>query len=521
MPSPQPTRRAPRSSSGGFWFFLTLVVVAIGAVCIYAPDVPRKMFGIAEKPAPGSEPSTAVDSKTELKEGEHELANTLNDVSTVARTEPKVATVAAPTKPVEKPVAAKYAQETQAQQILTKAETAYKAYKWDAAVSSARQVVDLDAKPATKVRAKDIIRGADALGRLFRELDDRDELARNYDTHPSLVEIVDGPRSSYAVPILGMDNQTVTPGDPVAAMEAMRRTGKVTVLLQSAKSFMAASLPSDQVGQVKAADLAAIRAEREESFQARLARLKNGAMAGNALAWYDAAKFAYQNRLDDHVTAMMDRAIVLDPLLAKSVREDKAAGLFANVVLHLNNKNQKQADAFIVILDRKFSDTPSGQEARAFYDSKSKTNADDIATAQAKLREARKAGERRAREEAEQRKSERIARAKDLGDDAALKEAETDAIEEPDVEMATKVSGDEGKADELFAKGRDLYQKAQEAGNSPQRDSLYGESNKYLSQAQNLYNQLLEKSPGNSSLEEKGFICNKLRYGSIKQRRFH
>ncbi len=35
-----------------------------------------------------------------------------------------------------------------------------------------------------------------------------------------------------------------------------------------------------------------------------------------------------------------------------------------------------------------------------------------------------------------------------------------------------------------------------------------------------IYNKLLEKSP-TPSLEEKAFVCNKLRYGSIKQRRFH
>ena len=525
---PASSRRPPRrSSGGGFWLATALVVGGIGAVYIFAPDVPRRMLGGSSQPHDGEEPSAAQSGTTTLSERDQATENRLAEVSQVARTESRQP--AAPTKPATTaaPIAATYKDEARAQEILKEANAAYAqavtAKDWSKARSQARKVLELQAKPATLVRAKDIMRGADALEKLFKELDDRDELARNFDTHPNLVVYRDDKgQSNLAVPIKSMDDKTPVEGDPLAWIAGQRKTGKLTLLLKSAKAFNPGVLPPDQVQEVERADLTAIIAERRKLFEERLARLKNGSLANNALAWYDAAKFAYQNRLDEQVSAMMDRALVLDPLLAQSVREDKAAGLFSNVVLHLTNKNLPQAAGFMALIDKKFSDTPSGKEARAFYDSKTKENASDIASAQERLRAARKEAAERAAEDARKRKEQRLSRAKDTGDEKEIAAAQSEPSgDDDDISSMAPVSGDERKADELYAKGKEIYQKAIEAGNSDGRDQLYADSNKYLSQAMNLYNQLLEKSPGNSALEEKAFMCNKLRYGSIKQRRFH
>jgi hypothetical protein len=530
MPTDPGSRRQPRQSrgGGGFWLGLAIVVGGIGAVYVFAPQIPRRLLGGGDRPGLGDEPVTAQSSTTQLETREQSATNALTQPSALARTSTSaapVAPVSAPAAPI--PVAKAFADEAKAQTYLTQAEAAYKAAPalkdWSQASSAARKIIGLNVKPATLVRAKDIIRGSEAMAKLFKDLDDRDELQRNYDTDPQLVLIGTGPSASFAVPVTSMDTPEVVKGDPLQWITNQRKTGKVTVLLRGKKDFIPATLPSDQVGSIEHANVAEIVADRQREFDERLARLKNSALADNALAWYDAAKFAYQNRLDDTVAAMMDRALILDPLLAQSVREDKAAGLFANVVLHLNNSNTKQAAAFMKILAERFSDTPSGQQARAFYDSKTKQGADEVAKAQEALRAARRAAMEREAEEARNRKEQRVARAKESGDEKEMAAAEkAPASDAGDVDAAAPAaSGDEGKADDLYAKGRDLYSKAIDAGNTSARDQLYEECNKYLTQAQGIYNQLVEKNPGNTALEEKAFMCNKLRYGSIKQRRFH
>ena len=522
--APRRTTRPAPKKGGGFWLALVIICGGIGAVYVFAPDLPRRLLGGADTPPAGDEPALAQSTDTTMAARQTPSVDpALSQPSTVARTATDRNPVVAP-EPVAAPIKTTFADEAQAQKMLAEAEAAYSqapARKdWTKAVSRARAITSLDAKPATLVRAQDIVRGAQAMERLFKELDDRDELSRSFETNPNLVLLTDGPAPTQAVPIRSMSDQTVVDGDPVAWIQAQRRTGKVTLLVRGRKDFVPSELPSDRIGKVEKADVDAIIAERRAEFNQRLARLRNSELATNALAWYDAAKFAYQSRLDDQVAAMMDKALLLDPLLARSVREDKAAMLFANVVLHLNNDNPKQASIFMGMLERRFGDTSSGKEARAFYDIKTKQSADDVAAAQVRLREAREEARKSAKDEADSRRSERIARAKQLGDADALKAAEAEHPDEANTKVGAAVSGDEGKADDLFAQGKGFYQKALDAGNNDGRDQLYSQAQKYFTQAQSIYNALLEKG-GSPALEEKAFMCNKLRYGSIKQQRFH
>lgn len=525
----QSRRPAPRRSGGGFWLALAVILGGIGAVFVFAPQIPRSLFGSPAAPEAGPEPVIA-------QSGSTDLATRTTDTTDSQLTQPSqvVRTASAPTqvdKPdtVAAPVKAAFPDEAKAQEILAKAEAAYRdapiARDWTKAVSLARSIAPMDAKPATLVRAQDIVKGAAAMEKLFRDLDAPDELARNYETNPSLVLLIDGATTSQAVPIRSMDDKTVIDGDPVAWLANQRRTGSVTILLRGKNSFSPAKLPADRLGQVEKADVTAIIAEKRAEFESKLAQLKNSEAAKSAVAWYHAAKFAYQNRLDDKVVEMMDKALLMDPRLAETVREDRAAALFANVVLHLNNNNTKQASGFMAIIDRRFGDTPSGIEARAFYDLKTKQGEADKAAAQAALKRAREEARQREEEETRRRREEKIARAKQLGDEEAVKQAkEEPAHDEGETALisAGPVTGDEAKADELYAKGRELYQLAIDAGNSTKRDDLYGEANTYLTQAQNIYNTLLEKDENNGPLSEKAFMCNKLRYGTIKQKRpFH
>jgi hypothetical protein len=525
MPPTAPRRPARRSSGGGFWLGIAIIVGGIAAVYVFAPDLPRRLLASKDAPPVGEEPALAQSSHTDLEIRETNAVDSqLTKPSEVVRTAAAAKPVTDKPEVAAAPIKNAFADEAKAQALLAEAEAAYAeapaAKNWSKAISKARAITSLAAKPATLVRAQDIVKGSQAMEKLFKELDDRDELSRNFETHPSLVLLIDGPNPSQAVPIRSMDDQTVVDGDPVAWLQAQRRTGSITVLLRGKKDFLPAKIPADHVGKIEKADIAATIAEKRTEFDERLSRLKNSDLANNALAWYDAAKFAYQNRIDDRVAGMMDKALVLDPRLASSVREDKAAGLFATLVLHLNNGNVKQAAPFMAIIDKRFDDTPSGIEARAFYDLKTKQSADDVAAAQAALRQAREDARLRAKEEADRRRTERVERAKQLGDEDAVKAAEREHDDVGTTEMGAPPTGNEAKADDLFAQGKEAYQKALDAGNTGNRDQLYHEAQKYLTEAQNIYNALLEKSP-NTALEDKAFMCNKLRYGSIKQQRFH
>jgi hypothetical protein len=518
----QPPRRKTtpkRPSGGGGWFLLFLVVVIAGAVFVLAPEKVREIFGKIETPGEGAAPTTTQSAKTDLNERESANAVNLGEPSKVDRSLPDAPKAIKSPPAIKAPIQklTDYSGEKEAQAYLKVAEDRYKTFDWAKARSGAQKVLPLDAKPATKVRAKDILRGADTLEKLFAELNTRDELSRNYDTNPGLVVIKSSGEPSFAVPIRSMDDQTVVESGGLQWLNSQRSaTGKIAVLLKGHKDFMAATLPADTIGSIEAADLTRIQQEKQDEFNARLGRLRGSDMVKDAMSWYDAGKFAFRNRLDEHVTDMMDHAIVLDPMLAQTVREDKAGTLFANVVLHMKNGNTKQAAAFMAIINKSFAETESGKQAKLFYEGKS-----------SEMLAARKESERLQREDEQKRRDARLARAQELGDQetaaAIAKEPERAATDDAEVEMlAGPVSGSgEAAADDFFDKGRDLYQKAIESGNSDARDSLYGQACDQFTKAQSIYNKLLEKDSNNTGLEEKAFLCNKLRYGSIKQRRFH
>ncbi len=507
-----PRSASPRSNKrsggggGGFWILIAVVVLGVAGLYIVAPDLPRQWFGTAKAPVDkGPEPTAPQAVKTDLAAKDHKVDDDL--------AKPKI--VQAPQKPkIDAPAPAKpkgFADEAQAQPLLAGAQQAYTEMKWQKAATEARRVISMAVSPQTRIKAQDIITGAAAIEKLMHELNDKDELVRGYDTHPSLVLLKNGSGVSLAVPITSIDDPTPVENRPLDYIAAQRKTGKVSFLIKGKKDYIPSSLPADIVGEVVAADLPAIMKEKQSEFETRLNRLRNSTLARDPLAWYDAGKFAYRNRLDGQVTEMLNQAVVLDQNLVSKVREDKAAGLYANVVSHIKNGNRKQADAFMAIITRRFTDTDQGKQARLYYDGKN----DELIQAARAEQDKRKDEERQRREALKQRATE-------LGDDKALAQMKEAQDEPEDTALAAVVaSGDEGKADTLFAKGRDLYNKALDAGNTPERDVLYEKAYNELHSAQAIYAKLVEKNPGNQSLGIKMLECNKLHYGTVKQRRFH
>lgn len=522
MPDQQPpTSRArrtapPQRGGGGGWLILALIVAGIGAVFIFAPDVPRSIFGGASKPtSEGPEPTIAQSGGTKLGSRTVDAKTELAKPTTVQRTATEKPKTVGPEGATAKPVLPQYKDETTALDLLAQAEQAYKKFEWQKASGTARRIKPLDAKPATKVRADDIVRGADQLEGLFKDLDERDELTRNFDTHPGLVEVQLGTGMVYAVPIRSMDDRTPVDGDPIAWIKQQRSAGTVTLMIKAKKDFLPSPMPADSVGEVRRADLTKIKQEKQSDFESRLAKLKNSDMARSGLAWYDAGRFAFQNRLDERVTEMLDQALLLDPFLAKSVREDKAQTLFASMALHMTNGNRKQAELYMASISRRFTDTQHGKMARALFDGKRQ-----------EMLAAQRDSEKKRQEEFAARKQARLERAQKLEDKKEIEAITQEKHEEPEEVAArvpaTQVTGDEAVADEYYAKGRQFYQQAIDAGNSGSRDDLYSKAASELGKAMQIYNVLLDKRPNDGALEEKARLCNQIRYGAMKQKRpFH
>jgi hypothetical protein len=90
------------------------------------------------------------------------------------------------------------------------------------------------------------------------------------------------------------------------------------------------------------------------------------------------------------------------------------------------------------------------------------------------------------------------------------------------VEQAAITSdGSEAAADMIFAKGQEAYNTAIAKGNSPERDKHYEEAYQFLTKAMQDYSALAEKKPNDEALGEKLRKCMQLRYGTVKQRRYH
>ncbi len=104
-------------------------------------------------------------------------------------------------------------------------------------------------------------------------------------------------------------------------------------------------------------------------------------------------------------------------------------------------------------------------------------------------------------------------------DEDAAKRAGKQASAEHTVAVPAS-DGSEASADAIYDQGKDIYAKAIDAGNTPERDKLYAQAFVVLTKAMQVYSALCEKKPNDDALGEKLRRCMQLRYGSVKQRRF-
>lgn len=508
-PRPDDSRKAPpRRGGGGTWFVLFALVAGVVALLVFAPGVVRDVLGGQAPPSDlGDEPTEAVDTDgSTAARNQQELAARPvsidgSELAKAPQREPETETTA-PAQPE------RGLDDQRADQIIARAESAYRDFDWDSARSLARQIRQLEVSPELAVRAGDIVRGADALEEVFSKLGTKDELVRALETHPKLVTITHRGQDEDVLPIVDTHGkQPPDTDDPVGWVQGqLKTTGSVTVMTLKRIAY---PLSAADVADVRPADVEAVIAEKRREFEAKLDKLESGDMAKDALAWYEAAKYAYRNRLDELVTAMLDQALELDPLLAQTIKEDKAQEVFLKMTQQLENDNRAAAAGWKGQLDKYYQDTSIYPQAVAYYQG----NMDQLKLAQTKAAEQRREQRQRARDE-------RLARAKALEDEAKVKEIEQEeeavdlfagnTNEDTDV-AAVAATGDVSEADTYFNQGAEIYSRAQSLGVTDERDRLYSQAEKEFSKAMALYEKL--------GMDAKMVQANQYRYACIKYRR--
>ncbi|MBA2480039.1 MAG: hypothetical protein H0V44_05200 [Planctomycetes bacterium] len=500
--SQTPKRRS--SGGGGGYLFVIILIAGLACTFVFAGDKVRSMLGIAKKPSDeGAEPTAPVAVEgSGAQKVDHQGDMPPSGVTTVKKEAPK------PTAPVAKPIeqGPTFKDQAKAEKILAEAEKAYAAFQWQDAKSAAAKLRGLDAKKDILARASDISTGATEIENLFKGLDDRDELTRNYDTDPSLVQIGEGKGAMFVVPVVDDSKPpTIVDQDPLNYIRQKNQAGsKIWALIKGNKDFMLGQLP-DTLGDLALVDQKSVRSEKLSEFNAKVATLRNSTRANDALAWYDGAKYAYRNRLDDHVTKMLDRALDLDPDLVKTVREDKAAKLYANMVFHLQNNNRKQADTFITIIRRKFADTDQGKQAQLCYDGKT---GELVALAMQE--------DQRRKDETQRRMQARIEKAKNAGDLEKVAAIEKEQPVEETEEVVISGSPDEAAAEKEFNEGYALYAKANDMPPVAGRNVFYKDAAKHFEKAVAMYRKLVEKNPSDTNLQNKMVRASQLKFGSHK-----
>ena len=497
----------PRPFGVGYLLFAGVVGTVIG-VAVYAPQVPRGWFGSPAKPGDeGAEPVLPGAMQTSLEARDHEAA-LATSVKLAVPTKPVAAAPVSAPVVVNPPAAAVV--DGKVATLLSEAEKAYHNYKFDLAISSARRAKELTGTPAQAQRVKDIITIAPLMQQLFAKLSERDELARGYDTHPSLVVLSGTREPTYAVPITGSDKDSPpVENDPLGYIAAQRKLGPVNFLVKGNKGYIASELSDQNLGVVKLVDQVTTRNSKAQQLDAFRKTLV-GVEVHDPMAWYDIGRFAFQHRLDDQVVDALHQALLLDAKLVTTVREDRAGALYANLISHLKSGNKMQAASYMSIIERRYKDTEQGRQARLYYEGKT-----------AELLAAAKETQRQAEAEEARRLAEIKARAASVG---APLVAHEPVIEDPASLSTITGTPDEAKALALYEQGAKFCSDAIDKGNSSERDRLYGEAIKVLAQAVPLLSKLaeVEKDPAKrQSLEAKVVEANQMKFGATKMRRLH
>ncbi len=369
----RPTKPPKMQKKGGFtWLVLSVVILGLAVLFIFAGDKLRAAFGLGSPQGDeGPDPKAIAGIKISEGAGRTGAGATVTfepratGTAEAKTTEPvKVAST-----PTITQAAKSFKDEAKGTEFLAQAEKALAAMQWDVAASQARRLEGLDVPPRLKSRAYDITERAPQISELFKRLGDRDELTRGWDTHPGLVALsgLGGASGrSLAVPLADGSNNEGVADDPLGFIASKRSIGEVSFLLQAKNQFIPGTLADDKIGTVEKVDVRKIIAERTQELAGMADRIRNSERAADSLAWYDAGKYAFRNRVDGRVGELLERTVALDPKIAGKIREIRAETIIAIVKIHRNTGNKTAEAGWTVSLKRHFTDTTAFKEFDAW-----------------------------------------------------------------------------------------------------------------------------------------------------------
>ncbi len=522
----KPPKPPKMKKKGGFtWLVLSVVILGLAALFLLAGDKLRAAFGLGN-PQTDEGPDPKAIAGIKISEGAGRTgagaAVTFEPRNFgTAETKTTEPVKIAPTPTVTQ-AAKTFKDEAKGTEFLAQAEKALAAMQWDAAASQARRLENLDVPPRLKSRAYDITERAPQIADLFKRLGDRDELTRGWDTHPGLVALSglsgEGSRS-LAVPLADGSTTEGVADDPLGFIASRRRIGEVSFLLQAKNQFIPGTLPDDKIGTVEKVDVRKIIAERTQELAGMADRIRNSDRAADSLAWYDAGKYAFRNRIDGRVGELLERTVALDPKIAGKIREIRAETIIAIVKIHRNTGNKTAEAGWTVSLKKHFSDTEAFKE----YDAWVKGEKDR------QIQLAKEQDDKRRREEAERidylrKEAERKARQGDEEAAAAARTAVTIAVKEATPDPAvpeavtTPATGpvlaalteDEKTADALKAAAETELGKLVDMPPTAERSRRYHALIPNVTKAKGIYDRLIRAHKASPDAEMKLIETSKL-----------
>ncbi len=494
-----------------------LAAAALATFVLFGANI-RESLGLVERP----EEIGAVPIESRLTSPELFAETRGSDLESVARPvvkkesaqqERTIEDKQPQTRAIEEPVN----QDAKATALLAEAKDHYRNFEWDKVANLSSRITTLTASGQLEFEARDLARRAKNLRTFMNKLDSIEGgMARNDATSPhSVIVYTQAGTTFQAVPLTRSGNEIPAASDAVAYVESAKGSVKLRMNGRSTADY-----PSNKIMKVEAADLKSIRAKCMNQLDDNLQRIQRDKdLQNDALALFAAASFAYQNRLDERVTELLDKALALDPQLSITVREDKATNLYDKVVSNMKKGNKTSANGFMAKLRTQYSDTSIFAQADAFYNNDAK-KALKLAR---KAEEEKKAAIRKEREErlalARQTKAKEVVEKIIAEEKAEEKAVEEERIEEERT-FAT-VSGAEGDADTLNKKGEILLKEAFNMPATGARDAKYSRARKYFLDALKIYNKLYAKDESNERLGSKIISASRNQYTCMKYKRLH
>lgn len=382
-----------------------------------------------------------------------------------------------------------------------RAEKSLQQMQWDDALSTSQRLSALNPPSEIAQRANRITENAPKLKNLFVQLNQRDELCRNLETHPSLVRMTVKGHTELCVPLESLSNRKAYEGsDPVRFV----KNGGNKIAVLAPKSWIGTTYDLKDIEKVERADVASVKAQAAKALESRETRITEANLEKDAVSWYEAARFAFQNRLpDDRVVALLEKAVAIAPDLAATLREDKAQSDLSGMLRAAEDRNEAQVSRWITLIRQNYPETNARKDAEVVFAKFMGTTA--VAVASPKVKPP---------------KSNKDPETKPDPKQGTPTEKPPETTETPKTgteEPPIAASGDLAKALENMRKADDLFGQAYGAPATKKRDQNYFEAQKLYEMVIPVLDREIQK--GRKDLEDIKIRCNGRKHDCMKMRR--